>query len=65
MEQKSDCLFCNAAAEWLSAISPELKASSEGRYRNVLNNHLLPEFGGLRNGFISSAMMFSFLCANI
>ena len=45
MEQKSDCLFCNAAAEWLSAISPELKASSEGRYRNVLNNHLLPEFG--------------------
>ena len=45
MGRKSDCLFGTAALEWLSSIAPELKASSEGRYRNVLYNHLLPEFG--------------------
>ena len=45
MARKSDCMFSTEAEEWLRHLSPELKASSEGRYRNILYNHLLPVFG--------------------
>lgn len=38
-------LFSDMADLWIRRLSPELKASSEAKYRNILNIHLLPEFG--------------------
>ena len=37
-------LFCDAAAEWFAYASPQLKPSSIVKYRNILNNYLLPYF---------------------
>ncbi len=45
MKQEPLHLFSDMADLWIKRLSPELKASSEARYRNILNCHLLPEFG--------------------
>ncbi len=37
--------FATVAEEWFEAIRPTLKPSSISKYRNVLDIHLLPEFG--------------------
>jgi len=37
--------FAKAAEEWLDSVKPTLKKSSFSKYRNVLDKHLLPEFG--------------------
>ena len=37
--------FSKSAEEWLSATKPGIKKSSLAKYRNVLDKHLLPEFG--------------------
>ncbi|WP_164689950.1 tyrosine-type recombinase/integrase [Luxibacter massiliensis] len=37
--------FSKTAEEWLVATKPGLKKSSICKYRNVLDKHLLPEFG--------------------
>ena len=45
MKQERQHLFGDMAELWLKRLSPELKASSEAKYRNILNGHLLPAFG--------------------
>lgn len=37
--------FAFFAEQWLSAAAPQLKDSTIARYRNILNLHLLPQFG--------------------
>ncbi len=37
--------FAKAAEEWFESSRPTLKKSSISKYRNVLDKHLLPEFG--------------------
>lgn len=37
--------FSKSAEEWLASLKPTLKRSSYSKYRNVLDKHLLPEFG--------------------
>jgi len=41
----ADHTFQTISEEWLKWISPDLKASSKVKYINILNKHLLPEFG--------------------
>lgn len=36
--------FSELSQEWLSALKPQLKASSIVKYTNILNSYLLPEF---------------------
>ncbi len=36
--------FAEASSEWLAIQTPELKASSVARYRNLLNSYILPCF---------------------
>lgn len=36
--------FTEVSSEWLAAQTPELKASSVVRYRNLLNSYILPRF---------------------
>lgn len=38
-------IFSKSAEEWLAATKPGIKKSSLAKYRNVLDKHLLPEFG--------------------
>lgn len=40
--------FSQSAKEWLAATKPGLKKSSISKYRNVLDKHLLPEFGDMK-----------------
>ena len=47
MKREPTFLFSDLADLWIRRLAPELKASSEARYRNILNCHLLPEFGRL------------------
>ncbi len=39
------CSFSRAADEWVQANKSRWKESSTVKYLNILNNHLLPEFG--------------------
>ena len=41
----SNCEFEKIASQWLDSIKPQLKESSIVKYTNILNLHLLPEFG--------------------
>ena len=36
--------FAEASSEWIAVQTPELKASSVARYRNLLNSYILPRF---------------------
>ena len=45
MKRERQYLFSDMADLWIKRLSPELKASSEAKYRNILNCHLLPAFG--------------------
>lgn len=36
--------FGTVSSEWLAVQTPELKASSVARYRNLLNSYILPQF---------------------
>lgn len=36
--------FSDVSSEWLAVQTPELKASSVARYRNLLNSYILPHF---------------------
>ncbi len=53
MKHRKALLFGEAAEQWLRRLSPELKVSSEVRYRNILLCWLLPEFGSLSVSAIS------------
>lgn len=47
-ERHNDILrysFAKLAEEWLDSVKPTLKKSSISKYQNVLDKHLLPEFG--------------------
>lgn len=37
--------FFKTAEEWFVAMEPTLKPASTARYRNIMDKHLLPEFG--------------------
>ena len=39
------CSFSRVSDEWIQANKPQWKESSTVKYLNILNNHLLPEFG--------------------
>lgn len=39
------CMFSEIADEWFTAAGTWLKKSSISKYRNILANHLIPEFG--------------------
>ena len=39
------CSFSRVSDEWIQANKPKWKESSTVKYINILNNHLLPEFG--------------------
>lgn len=39
------CSFSSASDEWIQANKSQWKESSTVKYINILNNHLLPEFG--------------------
>ena len=39
------CSFSRASDEWIQANKSQWKESSTAKYMNILNNHLLPEFG--------------------
>ena len=39
------CSFSIASDEWIQANKSQWKESSTAKYMNILNNHLLPEFG--------------------
>ena len=39
------CPFYRASDEWIQANKPQWKESSTVKYINIINNHLLPEFG--------------------
>lgn len=39
------CSFSRASDEWIQANKSQWKESSTVKYINILNNHLLPEFG--------------------
>ena len=40
----SSITFGDVSSEWLAIQTPELKASSFARYRNLLNSYILPQF---------------------
>lgn len=40
----SSITFGDVSSEWLAVQTPELKASSVARYRNLLNSYILPQF---------------------
>ncbi len=43
-------LFKNAAADWIEMLRPQIKESSNVRYRNLLNTYILPYFGEMAIG---------------
>ena len=47
MKHEPQHLFSDMADLWIKRLSPELKGSSEAKYRNILNCHLLPVFGDM------------------
>lgn len=53
-------LFSVMAEEWFEASKPTLKPSSVARYRNILDNDLLPEFGGKKAVDISRDEVLAF-----
>ncbi len=43
--KKEKGIFETIAKEWLNNQKPQLKASSISKYTNILNSHLIPQFG--------------------
>lgn len=43
--QAKTCLFSIISKEWVDINKPRWKASTGIKYTNIINNHLLPEFG--------------------
>lgn len=53
--------FTKISEEWLETIKPTLKPASIARYRNVLDNHLLPQFGNRKTVDISRDEVSAFI----
>lgn len=60
-ETPNSITFEAAAAQWLQISSSNLKESTCSKYRNLLNNHILPELGSCRINKMETAFLENFL----
>jgi len=38
-------IFCDLSQEWLRTVQPQIKESTNAKYRNLIQSYIIPEFG--------------------